>query len=52
MQPYTTIHTKFIDTKIHRHKGSYTCMFVYSIDRLKNNASNEIDHRMKASLGT
>jgi len=51
-QPYTTIRTKFIRTKIHRHNGSYACMFVYSIDRRKNYASNQMDHRMEASLGT
>ena len=52
MQPYTTIRTKFIGIKIHTHKGFWACMFVYSIDRLKNYASNEMDNRMEASLGT
>jgi len=52
MQPYTTIRTKFIRTKVHTHKGSRAWMFVYSIDGYKDYASNEMDNRMEASLGT
>jgi len=52
IQPYTTIRTKFIHTKIQTHNGSYTYMFLYSIDSHKSYASNEMDPRMEPSLGT
>jgi len=44
MQPYTTIRTKFIGTKVHTYNGSYACIFVYSIHGLKNYGSNVMDH--------